>query len=127
MPVAAQWNATNLGLTNRLLTLLYPASEPVTTAVTIKTNETDSVSIDLIPELVYYAWHRITFLLAPISILTCLGMFHVLGNINSLASPAIFVCAMTGLNNLVCQFLKVGRSPELRDKVDVRSHIIGWG
>ncbi len=46
-------------------------------------------------------------------------MLHVLGNLNILASPAIFVCAMTGLNNLVCQFLKVGRSPEIRDKPDV--------
>lgn len=62
MPMAAQWNATTLGLTNRLLTLLYPPTDPAAPQypyVTIRSTEADFVNIELSPDHVYYAWHSI--------------------------------------------------------------------
>jgi hypothetical protein len=71
--MAAQWNATTLGLTNRLLTLLYPNNDPTVPQfpyVNIRSSEADHVNIDLSPEHVHYAWHSIFSPPAPINLLT---------------------------------------------------------
>lgn len=77
-------NATCLGLTNRLLSILYKTTAHATPesagAVVIKLD--DSVILDLEPDHVYYAWHR---------------MLHVLGSPNLLVMPTIFLNAMTGM------------------------------
>jgi len=89
MPLVMQWNVTTLALTNRSLALLYgPANG--TDAVILKLD--DSQTLHLEDDFVYYAWHR---------------TLHILGNLNALSDPKIFVAALNGLEILTKQYLKI--------------------
>ncbi|KAJ3009267.1 hypothetical protein HKX48_008074 [Thoreauomyces humboldtii] len=83
VPVIRQWNATILGLTQRVVGLLYGTTEGAG-KVYIDVDEHYSVTLDLSSEFVVYAWHRLSYiignpnaLLAPISELSIKGIGRV--------------------------------------------------
>lgn len=92
--VVTQWNAVVLALTRRTLALLYgPLYEPCE-HLTLKLEE--SVTLDLDEDLVLYYWHR---------------MLTLLGNPSEFPEPKSFFFAMSGLEAVLKQALRVGLTP----------------
>ncbi|KAF9973300.1 hypothetical protein BGZ73_003471 [Actinomortierella ambigua] len=91
-PVLHQWAATSLGLSQRVCRLLYGhghGSDNVSLAV-----GGYNVALDLQAEFVFYAWHRVTYLLMNPARLP----------------PANCLIAVNGIGRLVETFLAVGRN-----------------
>eukprot|EP01114_Cavostelium_apophysatum_P012293 TRINITY_DN2733_c0_g1_i3.p1 TRINITY_DN2733_c0_g1~~TRINITY_DN2733_c0_g1_i3.p1 ORF type:complete len:1100 (-),score=286.84 TRINITY_DN2733_c0_g1_i3:2012-5311(-) len=95
MQAIVQWNAVCMGLTLRVLALLYGPSEG-TPFVLIKLD--DTITLDVTPDHAFYSWHK---------------MLHLIGNPNELQDSKIFVEAMRGLDSLVDAFLNVGTNSNL--------------
>ncbi|KAG0235098.1 glycosyl transferase [Actinomortierella wolfii] len=101
-PVIHQWAATSLGLSQRVVRLLYgpkQGSENVNLAV-----GGYNVTLDLRAEFVYYAWHRVTYLLMNPARLP----------------PGNCLIAVNGIGRLVETFLSVGRNVAVDDYHDHR-------
>ncbi|KAF9160777.1 hypothetical protein DFQ26_005190 [Actinomortierella ambigua] len=96
-PVLHQWAATSLGLSQRVVRLLYGqghGSDSVSLAV-----GGYNVTLDLQAEFVYYAWHRVTYLLINPARLP----------------PANCLIAVNGIGRLVETFLAVGRNASVEN------------
>ncbi|KAI8914720.1 hypothetical protein DFJ77DRAFT_31173 [Powellomyces hirtus] len=86
-----QWNATILGLSQRVVGLLYGHAEGAD-KVFIDVNENYSVTLDLPPEFVVYAWHR---------------LLYIIGNPNTLPA-ANFELAIKGIGRVIHVWHTIG-------------------
>ncbi|KAL9648269.1 hypothetical protein ABK040_013888 [Willaertia magna] len=115
-----QWNSVCIGLTNRVINLLYGPSEG-TSVVRIqweglnpKNNPNPNVGnptteLDLPDEYVYYAWNQ---------------FLHVIGNPNKLVDPEIHLKAFQGIEVITHSLAYVGTDPPIKklkeQKIDFR-------
>ncbi|KAF0981277.1 hypothetical protein FDP41_012537 [Naegleria fowleri] len=115
-----QWNSVCIGLTNRVINLLYGPSEG-TSVVRIqweglnpKNNPNPNVGnstteLDLPDEYVYYAWNQ---------------FLHIIGNPNKLVDPEIHLKAFQGIEVITHSLAYVGTDPPIKklkeQKIDFR-------
>ncbi|KAJ3171864.1 hypothetical protein HK101_011215 [Irineochytrium annulatum] len=89
--VVHQWNATILGLTQRVIRIANGEPEG-TEQVTILING-HVVDLKLPNEFVLYSWHR---------------MIYIIGNVNAIEAAQNFEVAMTGVSRVVDAFHSIG-------------------
>ncbi|KAI8817858.1 uncharacterized protein EV422DRAFT_570333 [Fimicolochytrium jonesii] len=99
LPILHQWNATILGLTKRVVGLLYGTNEGAERVV-IDVDENYNVTLVLDTEFVYYAWHRTIYLI---------------GDPNALLA-ANFEVAVKGIGAVVHVWHRIGGDEEPADR-----------
>lgn len=76
-----QWLATCNGLTNGMISLLYIAHAPQASVIFQSIGTSEIVEID--QSYILYSWYR---------------MLHILGDLETLENPAIYLEAMKGID-----------------------------
>ncbi|EFC50362.1 rap/ran GTPase-activating protein [Naegleria gruberi] len=115
-----QWNSVCIGLTSRVINLLYGPSEGTSVVriqwegLNAKNNPNPNVGnstteLDLPDEYVYYAWNQ---------------FLHIIGNPNKLVDPEIHLKAFQGIEVITHSLAYVGTDPPIKQlkeqKVDFR-------
>mmetsp|Transcript_21996 Transcript_21996/g.32691 ORF Transcript_21996/g.32691 Transcript_21996/m.32691 type:complete len:1192 (-) Transcript_21996:26-3601(-) len=85
-----EWSNTVLALSERSLAILYGASGGTDSVIMGRGSKRQNLKLE--DDYVFYAWHR---------------MLHVIGSINSIQHPNIFLTAVTGVNHVVGKYIGV--------------------
>eukprot|EP01117_Protostelium_nocturnum_P017506 TRINITY_DN7129_c0_g2_i1.p1 TRINITY_DN7129_c0_g2~~TRINITY_DN7129_c0_g2_i1.p1 ORF type:complete len:1189 (+),score=431.02 TRINITY_DN7129_c0_g2_i1:48-3614(+) len=93
LPVIAQWNATTLGLTMRMLRLTY-GSEEGSQFVDIKIDTLSRIQLE--DGYVFFAWHR---------------MIDIIGDFESIQQPINYLEGIRGVHSLMNEFLAIKNVP----------------
>ena len=86
-PIIHQWIATCTSFTHSILSLLYVFPAPKTTVIFHHNNTTDTVQLE--QGLVFFFWFR---------------LLHLLGDLDTIESPEIYLEAMHGIHQLARLF-----------------------
>lgn len=86
-PVIAQWISTCTSFTHSILSLLYVFPAPKTTVIFTHNNTTDTIQLE--QGLVFFFWFR---------------LLHLLGDLDTIESPEIYLEAMRGVHSLAQLF-----------------------
>jgi len=92
MPTIMQWNAVCLGLTNRVIRILYGNNEGTEQLFVTEFDQTRT-AYDLDNKYVYYAWYR---------------TLHLLGDLETINLPNNYLEALRGVNAVADTLLSVG-------------------
>jgi len=95
MPTIPQWNSVCLGITNRVIRLLYGPNEG-TEELIISEYDDSKTTYTMGKEFIYYSWYR---------------MLHLLGDLESIQLPNNYLEAMRGVSTITDCFLAIGTKP----------------
>ncbi|ORY23340.1 hypothetical protein BCR33DRAFT_796550 [Rhizoclosmatium globosum] len=99
--IVKNWSAVILGLSNRVLQLLYGEGEG-TKYTSVLFPAVSPFNLDLSEKFTVYAWHR---------------FIYIIGNVNSIENSDNFYVAIKGISRVVDAFLAVGTKKEFNPEV----------